>query len=119
MAIEACDLTEYKAAHILSTLGAAYAETGDFPNAIKWVEKGIQIGNDEEKKALAKELESYRAGKPVRERFTEGPPDVKKPEAKQPEEKKPEEKKPEEKKPEEKKPDEKPKPPSAVSGGAL
>ncbi len=33
--------------------------------------------------------------------------------------KKPEEKKPEEKKPDEKKPDEKPKPPSAVSGGAL
>ena len=30
LATRACELTKYKAAYILSTLAAAYAETGDF-----------------------------------------------------------------------------------------
>jgi len=67
LATEACELTQYKAAHILSTLAAAYAETGDFPAAIKWVEKGLEVAKAEEKEPLGKELESYRSGKPVRE----------------------------------------------------
>ncbi len=69
MATKACELTEYKQAHILSTLAAAYAETGDFDSAVKWVEKGLEaVGEDKSlKEPLKKELKSYRAGKPWRE----------------------------------------------------
>jgi tetratricopeptide (TPR) repeat protein len=83
LATEACELTEYKAAHILSTLAAAYAENGDFPAAIKWVEKGVEVAKEAEKEPLSKELESYRNRKPWRERLSaEKPqePPTKKPE---------------------------------------
>ena len=71
MATEACELTDYKAPHILSTLGAAYAETGDFDTAIKWVEKGLEMAKEKDKDSLAKELENYKQKKPVREELNE------------------------------------------------
>lgn len=67
MAERACKLTDYKQAHILSTLAAAYAELGDFDNARKWSEKAVELGSDDQKAELRKEWESYRAGKPFRE----------------------------------------------------
>ena len=67
LATKACEVTEYKQAHILSTLAAGYAETGDFETAKKWSSKSIEIADDEMKKQLAKELESYEQGKPWRE----------------------------------------------------
>ncbi len=73
LAKEACRLTDHKQAHILSTLGAAYAETGDFKSAIEWSQKAIAAGKEDQKEALAKELESYKAGKPVRELKTPEP----------------------------------------------
>ena len=71
MADDACKLTDYKQGHILSTLAAAYAETGDFDNAKKWSQKAIEAGRDDQKDALRKELESYNAGKPIREQKDE------------------------------------------------
>jgi tetratricopeptide (TPR) repeat protein len=73
MAQQACRLTESKQAHILSTLGAAYAELGDFKTAIEWSQKAIAAGKEDQKEALTKELESYKAGKPVRELKTPEP----------------------------------------------
>ena len=67
LATKACEVTEYKQAHILSTLAAGYAETGDFETAKKWSSKSIEIADEEMKKQLAKELESYEQGKPWRE----------------------------------------------------
>ena len=64
---KACELTEYKQAHILSTLAAGYAESGDFETALKWSEKAVEIGSDELQEPLVKELESYRRGEPWRE----------------------------------------------------
>lgn len=67
MAKEACRLTDHKQAHILSTLGAAYAETGDLKSAMEWSKKAIALGKEEQKADLTKELETYKAGKPIRE----------------------------------------------------
>ncbi len=65
---QACDLTEYKKPHILSTLASGYAEAGDFETAIKWSTKAVELGkgteNDDQ---LHKELKGYKENKPWRE----------------------------------------------------
>jgi tetratricopeptide (TPR) repeat protein len=72
LAKKACDITKYEQPHILSTLAAAYAETGDFDKARKWSRKAVDLnkaGDDEDITIeLAKELDSYRDNKPWRER---------------------------------------------------
>jgi tetratricopeptide (TPR) repeat protein len=73
MALAACEETGYKAAHILSTLAAAYAETGDFENARKWSAKAIEIGMKDKDEDLKKELETYKQNKPLRESLSEEP----------------------------------------------
>jgi len=77
LATEACKLTDYKKAHILSTLAAAFAETGDFKSAVKWSEKAVELGAEDQKDVLVKELESYRAGKPWRELLSPEEPEKK------------------------------------------
>ena len=89
LATEACKLTEYKVPHILSTLAAAYAETGDFDTAVKWSNKAVELANSakkdskendqETKDALKKELERYKAKKPTRELLPEDTNKPKKP----------------------------------------
>ena len=68
LGLKACELTDYKQAHILSTLAAGYAETGDFENARKWSEKAVELGKEDTIEDLKKELESYRQNKPWREK---------------------------------------------------
>jgi hypothetical protein len=68
---------------VLSTLGAAYAETGDFESAKKWSQQAVDISkkavdaakDDKERAKLQHDLEqlqkeraSYDENKPVRER---------------------------------------------------
>ncbi len=70
LALKACEASEYKAAHILSTLAAAYAETGDFEKAREWAAKAVEVGKEsdsEQQAQLEKELEAYKANKPWRE----------------------------------------------------
>ncbi|MBX3422392.1 MAG: tetratricopeptide repeat protein [Pirellulaceae bacterium] len=70
LALKACEATEYKEAHILSTLAAAYAETGDFENARQWASKAVELGREskhDQIDQLEKELESYQQNKPWRE----------------------------------------------------
>lgn len=67
LAKQACEVTEYKQAHILSTLAAGYAESGDFGSAVDWSKKAVALGADGLKEQLQKELESYEAHKPWRE----------------------------------------------------
>jgi tetratricopeptide (TPR) repeat protein len=68
LATKACELTEYKEAHILSTLAAGYAETGDFESARKWSQKAVEVSDEDVREQLRKELESYEQQKPWRER---------------------------------------------------
>ncbi len=82
LAQEAARLTDHQQAHILSTLAAAYAETGDFETALKWSQKAVDTGKDEQKADLAKELESYKAKKPFRELKNEEESEGKEPPAK-------------------------------------
>jgi tetratricopeptide (TPR) repeat protein len=71
LAEQACQITSYKAPHILSTLAAGYAEKGDFATAKKWSNKAIETAeSDEDRTALRKELKSYEEGKPWREILT-------------------------------------------------
>jgi len=72
LATKACEVTEYKKPHILSTLAAGYAETGDFETAIKWSKKAVELGSEEEEidEQLKNELESYQKKNPWREKQT-------------------------------------------------
>lgn len=67
LATEACQLTDYKKAYILSTLAAAHAEAGDFDQAIEWAEKAVTLSGDDVLDQLKAELESYRRNEPWRE----------------------------------------------------
>jgi tetratricopeptide (TPR) repeat protein len=69
LATKAAELSKFEAAHILSTLAAAYAETGDFGRAKEWSKKSVDLGKAEGRleDQLSKELTSYEAQKPWRE----------------------------------------------------
>ncbi|MEN6406502.1 MAG: tetratricopeptide repeat protein [Thermoguttaceae bacterium] len=79
LATKACKQSDYKLAYILSTLAAAYAETGDFQNAVKWSTKAVKIGDKDHDESLQKELKSYQDKKPWRELLSEEKADEKKP----------------------------------------
>ncbi|MDX1962699.1 MAG: tetratricopeptide repeat protein [Pirellulales bacterium] len=65
---QACEVTDYKEAHILSTLAAGYAESNDWENAEKWITKAVEAGADtEHKEQIVKEQASYREKKAWRE----------------------------------------------------
>ncbi len=72
LATKACEVTKWKEAHIISTLAAAYAETGDFENARKFSRQAVETGKEGDEgqvvEQLAAELTSYEAAKPWRER---------------------------------------------------
>jgi Flp pilus assembly protein TadD len=68
---EACRLTGYKNAGMLSTLAATYAEAGRFPEAIRTAENAIQMQDAAGETRFAQLnrqfLTLYRAGKPWHE----------------------------------------------------
>jgi tetratricopeptide (TPR) repeat protein len=85
LATKAAELTAHQTPHVLSTLAAAYAETGDFDSAKNWSQKAVELAQKEldsiteeddrdqmesDFEQLKKELVSYQEGKPVRERQT-------------------------------------------------
>jgi serine/threonine protein kinase/Tfp pilus assembly protein PilF len=68
MATKACELTDYKTPTCLDTLAAAYAENGDFANAVKWSERTIELTKDDARREkFMQRLQWYRAGKTWRE----------------------------------------------------
>lgn len=72
LANKAGELTDFKEAYILSTIAAAYAESGDMEKALEWSTKAVELSPDELKANIKKELASYQAGKPWRELQSDG-----------------------------------------------
>ncbi len=67
LARKACKNTEYQLSYVLSTLAAAYAETGDFQSAVKWARKAVELADDSIRDHVDKELKSYEKKQPWRE----------------------------------------------------
>lgn len=74
IAAKACEISEWKQPHIISTLAAAYAESGDFAQARTYSRRAVDGSEPdaETRGQLEAELSSYEAGKPWRERQTVG-----------------------------------------------
>lgn len=68
LALKACKLGNYRDANHLDTLAAAYAEAGNFAEAVKWQEKALADPSfaAEEHKEAKERLALYRARKPYR-----------------------------------------------------
>ncbi len=65
-ATRACELTGWKVPGHLTTLAAAYAETGNFTEAIRWEKQANDLGlpSKYEKDRSALRLKQYQAGQP-------------------------------------------------------
>ena len=66
LAERCCKLSNYQMNGTLDTLAAAYAEVGRFDDAIRWQLKAIELAGKADTSELIKQLESYKAGKPLR-----------------------------------------------------
>jgi tetratricopeptide (TPR) repeat protein len=64
---QACELTQWKDANDLCNLACAYAEAGDFAEAVKWQTKANELFTPEQKAKWGFLLEQFQAGKPYRD----------------------------------------------------
>ena len=68
LARRACDLTSWENAGYLDTLAAAYAETGDFREAVRWQETALALPDLKGNQQAQDRLQLYRSGRPYHER---------------------------------------------------
>ena len=72
LAERACELTNYAKPEMLDTLAVACAASGDFEEAVKNAEKGIELARKAEHESLAEDIQSrlelYRKNKPYKSR---------------------------------------------------
>ena len=70
LASQACQLTEYKDSGYLDTLAAAFAEKGQFDQALKWQEEAVKAAGQEPAEIqadLKSRIDLYKQNKPYRE----------------------------------------------------
>ena len=70
LADQACRLTSHKNWVDLSALAAAYAEVGNFDEAVRWETESMRLAPDNAKSAVARRLRHYRDAKPLPHRIT-------------------------------------------------
>lgn len=73
-AMKACELTGFQDPGYLDTLAAAYAEVGQFEEAVKRAEEALQLAPPEQKEGIQERLALYREGRPYRQGDRTGPP---------------------------------------------
>jgi serine/threonine protein kinase len=66
-ATKACQLTNWKNSWYFDTLAAAYAETGDFTNAVEWQKKALDGSDATMADEFRTRLELYKSSQPYRE----------------------------------------------------
>jgi tetratricopeptide (TPR) repeat protein len=70
-ATKACELTNWENTSYVDTLAAAYAEAGDFDEAVKWQKKAIELITEEDpaewRIEFPERVKLYQSGKPYRE----------------------------------------------------
>ena len=66
-ATRACELTDWEEPRHLDTLAAAYAESGDFEQAVKYQEKALQLAPERKKAEFEQRLGLFKAGQPYRD----------------------------------------------------
>jgi tetratricopeptide (TPR) repeat protein len=66
---KACEMTRWHAPGIIETLAAAYAEAGDFKQAVRWQTKAVDMKapDQDQKKKMEARRALYKEGKPYRE----------------------------------------------------
>jgi tetratricopeptide (TPR) repeat protein len=67
-ATKACELSGWQYEDCVDTLAAAYAETGNYDEAIKRQQQAIQLAPKDKKDNYKAKLELYKQGKPFREK---------------------------------------------------
>ena len=66
LAMEACQLTQWSDPSIVDTLAAAYAETGQFDQAIKMQQKATDLAPPAQRDDYRRRLKVYQEGRPYR-----------------------------------------------------
>ncbi len=65
--LQACELSGWRWASSISVLAAAYAEQGDFDQAVEWQEKATDMVSGKRRNDFRARLNLYKAHKPLRE----------------------------------------------------
>jgi tetratricopeptide (TPR) repeat protein len=72
LARRACELTGWDQSHSLDRLAAAYAEAGQFGEAVRWQAKAVEMAGDDTRGERQQRLDLYRRGQPYRQTLDAG-----------------------------------------------
>ena len=67
MGKRACELSAWNNAQIIDTLAAAYAECGQFDEALKWQQKAVDLASDKDREELRTRVDVYKKRQPYRQ----------------------------------------------------